>query len=560
MNRFISIFCCVFLLIGCKERSIKSDLDVYESDLEKTPKAIYEILNGLQPTNDGDRARHALLTIKAKNLAYIPLEGKDTITILDAIDYYQRRRDSEQVMLGYYLLGSIYRDLGDAPRGVEAFTRVIEAADTTRKDCNYRLMARAEAQKSNLQSAQSVLPKAIESSYRAEYYARMAKDTSYVFELALGTIGLSMLNGNPKPLLEEAPLLMEKCLEFGDTAIALGYAKAWAWYYLQLGFVDKAERLIAFYDQFNGTPYPIYYGTKGELYLARHQVDSAERCFRKELEATDWNNRQTAYRGLKKVFEQRHQADSALKYATLQCDAVDSDYNHKVSDAIIQMEHVYNYEAAKEQARRSEMAKQRMRWMIGWIVMAVAVAALAALLAFRTYRDHQRRRQLQEEAKNEAIKAQLAEKEKQLALEENRRMKELLDYQKKMEGMQATIEEFREEARSLDALGDGVRQMRKQLESGKHASIRNWEALQHQVVKLHPDFVKTLRKEINPLQANDLHLALLIKTGFKPSEMAVLMDKSPSSISMARTRLYAKRFGTNPPTPEALDEWIESIR
>lgn len=222
MNRFISIFCCVFLLTGCQERSIKSDLDVYESNLEKTPKAIYEILNGLQPTNDGDRARHALLTIKAKNLAYIPLEGKDTITIIDAIDYYQRRSVTEQVMLGYYLLGSIYRDLGDAPRGVEAFTRVIEVADTTRKDCNYRLMARAEAQKSNLQSAQSVLPKAIESSYRAEYYARMAKDTSYVFDLALGTIGLSMLNGNPKPLLEEAPLLMEKCLEFGDTAIALG--------------------------------------------------------------------------------------------------------------------------------------------------------------------------------------------------------------------------------------------------------------------------------------------------------------------------------------------------
>ena len=79
------------------------------------------------------------------------------------------------------------------------------------------------------------------------------------------------------------------------------------------------------------------------------------------------------------------------------------------------------------------------------------------------------------------------------------------------------------------------------------------------MVRLHPDFVKTLRKEINPLQANDLHLALLIKMGFKPSEIAVLMDKSPSSISMARTRLYAKRFGTNPPTPEALDEWIEEI-
>lgn len=622
--------------MGCNDPSIKDELDTYEKGLETNPEATYQILKDAEPITQEDKARLALLTIKAKNLAYVPLEGKDTISVLDAIDYYQRKRNTEQVMLGYYLLGSIYRDLGDAPRGVEAFMKVTEAADTTKADCNYRLLARAEAQKSDMQRLQKVRPKAIESSYQAEYYSWKARDTTYAIQVAFETIGLHFLNGNKQPLIHQAPNLIQNCLERGDTSLAIYEAVGFAWDYLAIGMKDEAERMMQLYDRYDGTPYPIYYGTKGELYLARHQLDSAEWSFRKELEATDWNNRQTAYRGLKKVYEQRHQLDSALKYATLQCAAVDSDYDHKVSEYIIQMEHVYNYDAAKEKAQQSEMARQRTKLTLWMVVSVFIIVVLLTGFGFKNFHDFQQRKLLEQKTEEEKLKALLAEREKQLAQEESQRKaaeskaaqmeaslaeinadleilrreretlqqdihtlktsaenvnsftqeriqelesmlkqkeqdiigaeremelqkEELLTQQEEMANMKVTIEELRKDAQLMGNLGDGVQQMKRCLKRNKHATKDEWTALQAQIIKLYPTFISSLQQRICPLTDKDLHLAMLIRMDFLPSEIAILMSLSASAVTMARRRLYQKAFGRSPMAPEDVDKWIMEV-
>lgn len=634
-GRYFFIVCVFLSLMGCNKGSIKGELDTYEKALEHNPQPTYELLKSAKPITKEDKARHAILTIKTKNLGQIPLEGRDTLLILDAIDYYRRQKDVAMQMEGYYLLGSIYRDLGDAPRGVEAFRKVVEIADTTDKSCNYRIMARAEAQRSDLQNFQNVLPKAIESLFRAEYYSWKARDTSYVFDSAFGVIGLYALLNDFQPLEERASLLVDSCLVYGDTTMAIKYTVSYAWFYLQSGHIDEADKMLQLYDRHNGTPYPIYYGTKGELYLAHHQLDSAEWCFRKEAEATDWNNLQSAYRGLKKVYEQKHITDSALKYATLQCNAVDSDYQHKVADDIVRMEQVYNYEAEKEKVRQAEAKQQRLKWMLGMAGMIVAILGIGVFSFFNMFRDRQHRKLLVKETESQRLKAQLEAQEKRLAQEESRRKEaesmvaqmetniveintellqqkqerdhlqselnalksdtiasegtqhrikeleavlkqkdydihevqkemelkteELLAQQKQIEQMQSTIEEFREEASSLENLGDGVKQMRQQLENEKHATTRNWEALQKQIVRSYPTFIKSLRQQVRPLIENDLHLAMLIKMGFQPGEIAVLMDKSPSGVSMARSRLYRKCFGVSPQDQQMVDEWILNL-
>lgn len=636
MKRLFYILFSLLLIMGCNERSIKDELDTYEKGLEMNPEATYQILIDAKPVTQEDRARLALLTIKAKNLAYVPLEGHDTIDVLDAIDYYQRKRDTEQVMLGYYLLGSIYRDLGDAPRGVEAFQKVIEVADTTTEDCNYRLMARAEAQKSDLEELQKVRLKAIESSYKAEYYSWKARDTSYAFDNAFGIVTLHALSNNSEPLISQTPLLIQKCLEYGDTMMVAKWSWSLSWFYLQQGMTDEAQRMMQLYDRYDGTPYPLYYGTKGELFLARHQLDSAEWCFRKELEATDWNNRQAAYRGLKKVYTQRHQLDSALWYATLQCEAVDSDYDHKVSEYIVQMDHVYNYDAAKEKAQQSEMARQQTKLTLWMVVSVFIIVVLLTGFGFKNYRDLQLRKLLEQKTEEEKLKARLAEREKQLAQEESRRKtaeskaaqmeaslaeinadlemqkreretlqqeirvlkssaesenavtqkrvqelerqlqrknqditeaeremelrkEELKTLQEEMASMKATIEELRKDAQQLENLGDGVQLMKRRLSKNKHATIDDWSALQTQIFKLHPTFIPSLQQLVNPLVERDLHLAMLIKAGFLPSEIAILMSLSASAVTMARRRLYQKAFDRSPMAPEDVDKWIMGV-
>ena len=639
MNKLLCVFCSLMLFMGCNKPSMKVELDTYEHDIEREPKATYELLKGKKPATAEDRARHTLLTIKAKNLAYVPLEARDTVAVMKAIGYYLKQRDAKQVMLGYYLLGSIYRDIGDAPRGVEAFTKVVENADTTKEDCDYRLMARAEGQKSDLQMLQNILAEALASSNRAEYYSWQARDTAYAFDCAFESIGINALMQNFSPLINHAPQLINRCISLGDTLLAVRKMVSFAWNYLQIDMVDEAAKMITLYDHHNGRGYPIYYGTKGELFLAQHLPDSAEWCFRKELEASDWNNRQTAYRGLKKVFELQHQTDSALKYATFQCEAVDSDYQQKVSEDIVRMEQLYNYEAEKEKVRLSEDRQQQLKWMAGLAGLGLLVVALTAYAGIRSQRERHRRKLLQQQNESSRLKAQLADKERALAQEEARRKeaegkaaqletyvmevstelkqlererdemqqrlstfkkeqengrdkmdsdpariheleqqlqqkdkdiqevkqeverkkKELLAQQEMMDQMQSTIEEFREEARSMENYGDAVQQMRRQLKDKKHATVRNWQALQKQVVKLHPTFVKSMRTQVAPLLESELRIAMLIKMGFQPREIALLMDRSPQMVSMSRRRLYAKAFGKEPEDLKDVDEWIMEI-
>ena len=76
-------------------------------------------------------------------------------------------------------------------------------------------------------------------------------------------------------------------MAYGDTLLAVYRTVGFAWFFLQQGMVQEADSMLCLYDCYDGRPYPIYYGTKGENHLAHGRLDSAEYCFRKELEAAD---------------------------------------------------------------------------------------------------------------------------------------------------------------------------------------------------------------------------------------------------------------------------------
>ena len=139
------------------------------------------------------------------------------------------------------------------------------------------------------------------------------------------------------------------------------------------------------------------------------------------------------------------------------------------------------------------------------------------------------------------------------------RKEELKTLQEEMASMKATIEELRKDAQQLENLGDGVQLMKRRLSKNKHATIDDWSALQAQIFKLHPTFIPSLQQLVNPLVERDLHLAMLIKAGFLPSEIAILMSLSASAVTMARRRLYQKAFDRSPKVPEEVDKWIMGV-
>lgn len=79
------------------------------------------------------------------------------------------------------------------------------------------------------------------------------------------------------------------------------------------------------------------------------------------------------------------------------------------------------------------------------------------------------------------------------------------------------------------------------LESETPVSGSLWDELEQSVLKVSPNFINNLRVLMQgKLSEADIHISLLIKCGFRPSEMTVLLARSNGAIISRREKLCVK--------------------
>lgn len=96
--------------------------------------------------------------------------------------------------------------------------------------------------------------------------------------------------------------------------------------------------------------------------------------------------------------------------------------------------------------------------------------------------------------------------------------------------------------------------MRKRCVNGELPTAEEWEQFQGMMDALYGFFVQQLVSVFH-LSTQEIHVCLLVKAQFKPSEIAVLTARSKEAISSTRRRLYKKITGKGG-TPEQLDKLI----
>ncbi|MBP1531185.1 MAG: hypothetical protein ILA39_03525 [Bacteroidaceae bacterium] len=70
----------------------------------------------------------------------------------------------------------------------------------------------------------------------------------------------------------------------------------------------------------------------------------------------------------------------------------------------------------------------------------------------------------------------------------------------------------------------------------------HWQELKEAVESLYPSFYQVLN-ERQELQENEYRVCLLVKAGFEPFDIDILMDKKHTYASNTRKRLHKKVFG-----------------
>ena len=539
-----------------------------------------------------EEARAIMDDVSRRNLAYEPLTEHDDTMMQRVVAYYKEHGTAGDVMEAYYLQGSVCRDLREAPRAMEAFLNGINAADTTSADCRYDLLTRLYGQKCDLLYKQNLYRQSAEDEKIVYKYALLAKDTLFMAASQWRRLGKCFAFSDYQTVADECWDVLEESKRMGLYSYGASNLCTSILANMELGRVEDAAKLLSIYEQHSGrvdmatheSSFPIYYYAKGRVLAATGQLDSAVYFYRRELEVRDWNNREAAYRGLHEAFEKMGRADSALKYARLQCEAVDSAYQEKLSQSVLNLHEMYDYTRLQTENNRKELQLQesRRKALYTWCILAFVI--VSGLFLFFYLRSLYKQRIASAELKLERANTELEERENNLAAlrdelarvedekERLRLVQEVEQAERETEEQQMIVMrnlkqldrlQMRQSARtnSLTLRSQYCtiplfQSMLDKTKTGKIAAVQDYELIQEVLTEKDAKLLQRFGRLLPNYSEMELHIFLLLRFGLKKTEASQLIPCSKSAITNSCKRLFQKANGRGCSSSAEAYEWL----
>ena len=578
-----ALFAVADSLSGVKPDSALRLLQQQEADVPHWSKA--------------QRMRHALLTAKAMNKAYVPLTADSLMTAV--ADYYDRHGTSNERMEAHYLLGCTYRDLGEAPAALAAYQDAIDRADTLAADCDHALLCRVYSQMAELFYNQTLSKDYLECLDKSIVHANMAGDTLAALNSQAQKLPLFVMQQRPDSVLAVFDNIYKDYLGLGVIQKAAQYSQYAAWAMLKKDNYAKAKEYMELYEHESGyfndegdiePGREIYYYLKGQYYLSTHQVDSAEYFFRKEMaNGLDYNNQNAAAKGLTEVFNQIEQPDSAAKYALYAYNMNDSVYAQMATNEVEQTKGMYEYGRHQRNALVEKEKRERAYTLSYLLAAVISVFIIVAIFVFERFRLKRRatKRLLYEKAKK------LMQTQEELSYLKGKLQKltdTVCDKDATIQQQEAAIESLsdiiarkeEELAASLSELSNNHNALflqkretdetiRKLTASpayqllqdkdrrGDKLEAEDWEDIAQLVKQTFPIFYDFVTAQENETNTKEQQLCLLFRLYVKPRRASLLIGVAPSMVTKLSKSVLQKLFNTDG-TGKDLAERLQMLR
>ena len=501
MRRLPHILLCLWalcMLIGCAGDGYTPALRTADSLMNDSPSVALAMLDSLKGEAQGwskaRRMRYHLLTMKAQNKAYVDFTSDSLAK--DVVEYYDNHGTANDRLLAHYLLGCVYRDLGESPHAVDCFLDAAACADTTAKDCDFYTLSSVHSQMANQYYSQLLFSNEVEARRKASHYAVLAKDTFhmlYNLDMLAGTYILMNKKDSAEIMLKDIQAQYKKYGFWQDALLSSTRTM-----YILLEKEDKLREVGALINEFDKgfkltnrdaiLPLSLrsYYCFKGSYYDHLNILDSAEYYFRKAYSPSmSYTAMDPMYRGLLSVFKKRHQADSIAKYAQLFCEANDSSIAKKDQELTAKMSASYNYN--RYQKESSERAKQ----VYGIRIILILVSILFVLIVVFSVAIGRRfiKRQREKESIQKRIHEQDQERLRRIHLEKEEELRQT--HHQELEQLEKDYQQKQTELRKEHELNH------KALIEKHHQEQEDW--LQYQ---------KQKEQEVDSLKEEIAHLRL----------------------------------------------------
>lgn len=582
--RVILIYMLIFMsLSSCSNRKYEQTITRADNLMElsqDSARSALAILDSIRPDlskmGKSTQMRYQLVYAKGMNKGYVDFTTDSLMK--EIVDYYDNHGTCQQQMLAHYLLGCVYRDLGDSPASLSCYNDAVEKVDTTSSDCDYKLLTRVYEQQGALFLSQSMPQNALSAYQKAEKYAWIAKDTlSAVLSYEhLGNIYEYMDNMNK--VIEVYENASRRYRQYGypvQAARALGgaiqaliltkqYAKA-------KKYMDVFEAESGYFQKdscYSYINYSHYYYLKG-LYCLELHSDSAKYWFTKCQEFAKTNNNKSFSAYAWYLYYIKHQQmDSVAKYSEQAFAYNDSANLDMERDLMQKMQAIYDYDRWKNVAHNEEIKATRANLTLLVSILVSVSVIIIGILTFLVYRK-KRKLELQEKEEQEnLIRQQIYNTKQELELLRTVNDRKIADVIKEKE---QTINKLKEDLKDIrdkysnSSLSDvdillkesSIYRRIKYLELHPKETMRenDWIELEETIEQLIPSFIPLLKNRLNVI---GYRICLLVKLEISTSSIAILLGLSSSAISKNRKVMLEKLCGRSG-KPKDFDEYIRQI-
>lgn len=556
--RICTLVMGLLLLTGCggNHDRIAAQLCVADSLMDGHADSALHLLDSLGAEREAWpkrlRMRHALLTMKAQNKAYVDFTT-DSLALV-VTDYYDHHGTANEQMMAHYLLGCVYRDLGEAPKALESYLIAVSKADTLSSDCDNRVLRGLYGQMAELYHAQNLPQDELESRWRYINSCRKLKDTIGYIRGIGQLVKPYYLLGREDSVLKITEETYKLYNQHGFHQRAVGTLVPAIFLYTEQGNIQKARQYLKLFEKESGLfdsdgniekGRESYYYTKGYFFQKIGMIDSAEFYYRRLLPYGHFSD---AFRGLLSVYRIKHNTDSVAKYSLLYEDGVDSLHEQMQTEVIHQMTKLYDYNRNQKIAAQKEKEAQNYKF-VSILAFLFLVGLIVYILLVRKRKKEEARRLrgmlVSTIAEKESVSSELRKLKAQdlegLIAEKEKKEKELLHTIMELERKSIKPNESDCLQRFMESQIVSLFVKKSENRAERLVPSRaEWKLLVSQFSKDMPVMYETFLN--GKLSSLELHICILLVSGFSGQVINKLVESTPQTVTNAKSRANKKLF------------------
>lgn len=518
----------IVLCVSCGKYEYPSALVEADSLCYSNPKLalkkLAKIGENLDSTKTADRMYYRLVKMKAQDKAYIP--HSDLKNLNQLIDYYEGTGDKRQLPEIYYLAGSTYFELHDSPQALDYYHKVLDKI--TAKD-NLRLWGITHAQIGYVMLYQGNYRSAV-SHFKESYLVDSLRHDIKGMIYDLRDLGYSY---SSEGKLDSAIIYSHKALQLAlkkMPQMATSARSSLADIYLETHYqnVDSAEKyILPMLGDIEMKNRSGIYCVAMKYYKLRNMADSVNYYASKVEQYGEVYAKYDAYRIKLEMLLNEKGNDDKLDVCTHFLKYSDSIAEITKTEAIAKCQSLYDYTQREKDNVRLKSENETHKLLL--IILGLSIFLLFVLFYIyymsNKYAKEKQRRQMEE-------------------------LQHLLDKSTMQVLMNKKSLSRMKESEIYTILLGKVRDR-------QNVTQEDWDKLDKAVNKYFIDFKMKLYR-ICKLSDLEYQICLLLKIELSLADIAVVVHREPSTITMSRKRLYKKLFQKDGKA-ENLDSFIRSI-